>query len=756
MTQYKPSGIFATLYMKLVIVESPTKAKTISRFLGKEYKIMASIGHIRDLPKSKIGVDIEHNFAPQYVISPDHKAKVKEIKEAAKKAKEIYYATDEDREGEAISWHLTQILEQDPEKVKRITFHEITKQAILNALEKPKQLDMKLVEAQQARRILDRLVGYELSPFLWRHVKRGLSAGRVQSVAVRLIVERENEIKNFNSEEYWSIEGIFETKDKNTLEAKLQSVNQKALDKMDIKNQEQADKILNECKNQAWKVSAIEQKRKSKQPPPPFTTSSLQQEANNRLNFSAKQTMTLAQKLYEGLEIGSEGQIGLITYMRTDSVNLAENFLQEAKNYIGREFGDKYTLDKPRTYKTKSKGAQEAHEAIRPTDPARTPDSLKGFLDNGLLKLYTLIWQRAVATQMPEAILNATRVDIGGGEYIFRATGQQVVEPGYLKLYPDQDKDKLLPELSENDALEAQDIKGVQHFTEPPARYSDATLVKALEEEGIGRPSTYASIISTVIDRGYVERDDKKRLQPLPIAFDVTELLMKRFPDIVDLEFTARLESSLDHVAEGTIRWEPLMQAFYGPFHKQLEIQEQAMTKESEKEAEGEVCTECGQPMSVKRGRFGRFLACTGYPECKSTRPLKGEAPPPQPEPTDEKCPKCGAPMVKKTGRFGPFLACSRYPDCKSIVNIEKPVKDQNGNPIPCPDCKQGTINERKSKKGKLFYSCSRYPDCKQAYWDRPNGEPCPKCGYATLLRKGKTMYCPQEDCKYKAAIELE
>ncbi|MHB8831135.1 MAG: type I DNA topoisomerase [Patescibacteria group bacterium] len=742
--------------MKLVIVESPTKAKTIGRFLGKDYKIMASVGHIRDLPKSKLGVDVEHNFEPLYVIPPDHKAKVKEIKDAAKKAKDIYFATDEDREGEAISWHLAQVLEQDPTKVKRITFHEITKTAILDALENPRPIDMKLVEAQQARRVLDRLVGYELSPFLWRHVKRGLSAGRVQSVAMRLIVERERTILAFNPEEYWSIEGAFENTKNQTLEAKLQAVDEKSLDKMDIKNKEEADKLLAECQKQEWKVASVEQKRKTKSPPPPFTTSTLQQEANNRLGFSAKQAMTLAQKLYEGVEIGLEGQIGLITYMRTDSFNLSQKFLEEAKDYLKETLGKEYTLEQPRTYKTKSKGAQEAHEAIRPTDPTRTPDSLKAFLDTGMLRLYTLIWQRALATQMPEAVLNATRVDIGGGKYTFRATGQQVVEPGYLKLYPDQENDKSLPEISEGEKLKAQEIKGVQHFTEPPARYSDATLVKALEEDGIGRPSTYASIISTVIERGYVERDEKKRLKPLPIAMDVNDLLIKRFPDIVDLEFTARLESSLDYVAEGTTQWEPLMHAFYGPFHKQLETQEKEMELEAQKDAEGQICDVCGKPMVVKRGRFGRFLACSGYPECKNTRPLPGEAAPPKPEPTDEICPKCGAPMVKKTGRFGPFLACSRYPECKTIVNIEVPVLDQNGNPIMCPTCKEGKILERKSKKGKLFYSCSRYPECKQAFWDRPTGEACPECGYPTLLKKGKTLHCPNEECKYKATIELE
>ncbi|MFA6447479.1 MAG: type I DNA topoisomerase [Patescibacteria group bacterium] len=743
--------------MNLVIVESPTKAKTISKFLGKDYRLLASMGHVRDLPKSKIGVDIEHGFEPQYIVSPEHKAKVKEIKEVASKAKAIYFATDEDREGEAISWHLAQILGEDPEKLKRITFHEITKEAILHALENPRNLDMKLVDAQQARRILDRLVGYELSPFLWRHVKRGLSAGRVQSVAVRLIVEREREILAFKPEEYWSVEAKFKTPKGAELESKLYSIDDKSLDKMEIKDKEQADKIEADCNKQSWAVQSIEQKKKTKAPPAPFATSSLQQEANNRLGFSAKQTMTLAQKLYEGVEIGDEGSVGLITYMRTDSVNLATKFLSEAKDFLKKTYGDKFVLDEPRTYKTKSKGAQEAHEAIRPTDAARTPESLEPYLDKGMLKLYTLIWQRALATQMPNATLNATRVDIAGGKYVFRSTGQQVVEPGYLKLYTDQETDKLLPEVDEKDAMKMEDVKGIQHFTEPAARYSDATLVKALEEDGIGRPSTYASIISTVIDRGYVERDEKKRLMPTQIAGDVTDILTKRFPDIVDTEFTARLESSLDYVAEGTVQWRPLIQAFYGPFHSQLEKQEAELSEETQKQAEGQICEKCGKPMAVKSGRFGKFLACTGYPECKNTKPLEGSPQPPPSEPTDQICPNCKAPMVKKTGRFGPFLACSKYPECKTIVNIEIPTLDQNGNEIICPKCKTGHLLERKSKKGKLFYSCNRYPDCDQAFWDKPTGEACPSCGYATLVKKGKTIYCPnKENCKYKTVIELE
>ncbi|MEK7655538.1 MAG: type I DNA topoisomerase [Patescibacteria group bacterium] len=741
--------------MKLIIVESPTKAKTISRFVGKDYKVLASYGHVRDLPKSKLGVDTEHNFEPSYVVSAEHKAKVSEIKQAAKKADEILFATDEDREGEAISWHLAQILDEEPEKTKRITFHEITKDAIMEALKNPRMLDMKQVDAQQARRILDRLVGYKLSPFLWTKVRRGLSAGRVQSVAVRLIVDREREITAFVPQEYWSIEGVFASPKNETFDAKLHSLSGKTLDKMALKSKADADALLGDLRSVSYSVTSVETKDKKASPPPPFTTSTLQQEANRRLGFSAKQTMTIAQKLYEGVDIGEEGAVGLITYMRTDSVNMADKFLTEANDFITKEYGAKYALESPRKYKTKSKGAQEAHEAIRPTDPSRDPDLLVSSLDPGQLKLYKLIWQRALATQMQDAKLLGTSVDITGGNAMFRATGQQVAFDGYLKLYPDQDKDKFLPELAEKDAIKTQEIEGKQHFTEPAARYSDATLVKALEELGIGRPSTYAPTISTVIDRGYVERDEKKRLLPTDIGYEVTDLLVANFPDIVDFEFTARMENSLDNIAEGRMDWRPLISAFYGPFKITLDKREKDLAAEAEKEAEGVTCPKCDKPMTIKHGRFGKFLACVGYPECKGTRQMPGEKQRAEPEPTDEKCAACGAMMVKKIGRFGPFLSCSKYPECKTIKNIEKPVLDEEGNIIVCPKCKQGQITERKSKKGKIFFSCNRYPECDQAFWDKPTGTVCPKCGYATLVAKGKSkISCPNEGCGYKAERE--
>jgi len=743
--------------MKLVIVESPTKAKTISRFLGKDFNVLASFGHVRDLPKSKLGVDVEHGFEPSYIVPPDHKAKVKEIKAAAKKAKEILLATDEDREGEAIAWHLANVLDEDPAKIDRITFHEITETAINDALAHPRKLDLRLVNAQQARRILDRLVGYELSPFLWRKIRRGLSAGRVQSVALRLIVDREREIKAFKPEEYWSIEGTFTSEkgkatDETTFEAKLNALGDKTLDKMALKTQAETDAIIQEIAGKEFTVSSIESRERKISPPAPFTTSTLQQEANKRLGFSAKQTMALAQRLYEGLALGKQGQVGLITYMRTDSVNLSEKFLREAKDYVADEFGEAYKLDEPRRFKTKAKGAQEAHEAIRPTDPKRNPEDIRAFVEPNEYKLYKLIWQRAVATQMKDARLQSTSADLKCGRATFRATGQSVLFDGYLKLYPDQDKDKFLPPLKEGQTVEALTIEGKQHFTEPPPRYTDASLVKALEEAGIGRPSTYAPTISTIIERDYVERDDKKRLVPTEIGSSVTDLLVQYFPNIVDYDFTSKMENSLDLVAEGKIEWQPLLEAFYWPFHTMLKNTENALDKADEALAEGIVCDTCGSAMTVKRGRFGKFLACTDYPTCKGTKPLPGEQKRAEPEMTDEKCELCGAPMVKKIGRFGPFLSCSRYPDCKVIKNIEKPVYDENGQPIKCPTCKEGTLIERISKKHKVFYSCNRYPACDQAFWDRPTGEPCPECGYATLTAKGSKIICPNEGCNYKRA----
>ena len=554
---------------RLFIVESPTKARTINAFLGSEYEVTSSFGHIRDLPKSEMGIDFENNFTPTYTVSDNKKKQVAELKKAAKTADEIYLATDEDREGEAIAWHIAEVLKIDPTKAKRITFHEITKEAIDEAMQNPRTISMPLVDAQQARRILDRIVGYELSPFLWQKVKRGLSAGRVQSVAVRIIVERERERLAFKSDEYWTIEGLFE-KEGGEFAGKLYKIDGKKLEKLSIENEEAATKITKDLENGSYSVSSIETKEVSKKPPTPITTSILQQEANNKLGFSAKQTMTLAQKLYE---------TGHITYMRTDSMNLSSSFLSKTQGFIQEAFGSEYAKGS-QVYKTKKKGAQEAHEAIRPTDPTKTPERMKSALtDSGMWKLYNLIWSRTIATQMPSAKLKRTGIDIASNQYLFRANGSTIVFDGFMRVYRNA-KETLLPELKEGDSVNAKQIESKQHFTEPPARYSDATLVKALEEHGIGRPSTYAPTIGTIIDRGYIERDDNKKLAPTSIAMVVNDALMNHFPNIVDYEFTAEMEKTLDEIAEGIVEWVPFLEAFYGPFHSNLEEKSKTLTRE--------------------------------------------------------------------------------------------------------------------------------------------------------------------------------
>ncbi len=733
---------------KLVIVESPTKAKTIAKFLGKNFIVKSSFGHVRDLPKTKMGIDIDHGFEPKYVVSRDKSKTVKELKEAAKKADEVLFATDSDREGEAISWHLAHILGIAPEETKRITFHEITKSAIEHALKNPRMLDLKLVDAQQARRVLDRLVGYELSPFLWHKVAKGLSAGRVQSVAVRLVVEREKEIKNFKIEEYWSVEGVFKpTKETLEFPATLHAIDGKKIDKLEIKNKEQADKILSELQNGQYAVSKVEEKKTRRLPSPAFTTSTLQQEANHRLGFSAKQTMRLAQQLYEGVELGPEGSVGLITYMRTDSVNVSEKFLGEAKEIIGRDFGAKYQLEKPRAYHNKSKNAQEAHEAIRPSEPSRIPSEVESFLDKNQFRLYDLIWRRALATQMAAAELNAAVIDIASGSYEFHATGQTIVFDGFLKLYPEKAKENILPKLTVGEKMDCLKISPEQHFTEPPARYSDATLVKSLEEYGIGRPSTYAPTIATIEDRGYIERDEKKRLAPKEIAWVVNDLLVEHFPHIVDYKFTAEMEEELDEIARGKKKWPPVIANFYGPFKQNLILKEKEINKKDiTEEATNDICEKCGKPMIIKMGRYGKFLACSGFPECKNVKSLAkdGNGVKPVAEPTDEVCEKCGAGMVKRVGRYGPFLSCSAYPKCKNIKKIEVKLD------LKCPKCKTGQIVERRTKFNKIFYGCSCYPDCDFAIWERPNGEICPNCQNPLVFAAKGGIKCSNKECDFQ------
>lgn len=594
---------------KLVIVESPTKAKTISKFLGSAFVVESSLGHIRDLPKSKMGVDIEGGtFEPQYVIPKDKSKHVTKLKELAKKSDTVIFATDEDREGEAISWHLANVLNIKPSDAQRMVFHEITKHAIDEALKHPRSIDQKLVDAQQARRVLDRLVGYELSPLLWKKVARGLSAGRVQSVAVRLIVEREREIQAFISQTYFSISALFE-KQSHQFPGELHAIDGKKLEKLELDTKERVDEILAALKDAKYKVADIVKKQTKRVPPPPFRTSTLQQQANQKFGFSSKQTMRVAQQLYEGISIGSEGQVGLITYMRTDSMNLSEKFLTETNAFVQETYGAKYALEKPRTFAAKAKGAQEAHEAIRPSDPTRTPESVKPYLDSTQYRLYSLIWKRAVATQMADAVLDKTSIDIEAKKYTFRSNGQICIFDGWLALYPDAVNEEMLPELEIGEAITCANLTSEEHATKPPARYSDATLVKALEEYGIGRPSTYAPTIATIEARSYVERDEEKRLKPLDIAFVVNDLLVEHFPDITNYEFTANMESNLDEIAAGTKDWKPIISTFYHPFHETVEKKTEQLTKQEVTHAhELGIDPKTKKPIIAKIGRFGPYV----------------------------------------------------------------------------------------------------------------------------------------------------
>ena len=735
----------------LVIVESPTKAKTISKFLGKDFKIESSFGHVRDLPKSSMGIDIEHDFAPKYVIPPKARDQVNKLKELAKKAGMIYFATDEDREGEAIAWHLSKLLKPKKNQSKRVAFHEITKKAVMDAIEHPRTIDLNMVDAQQARRVLDRLVGYNLSPFLWKKVARGLSAGRVQSVAVRLIVEREREIEKFRADEYWTIDALF-NKDEKIFAAKLTKINDKTLEKLEIKNKEQAEKIFNELKNGKYHVANIEVREINRQPYAPFITSTLQQNANRKLGFSAKQSMMLAQQLYEGIELGSDGQTGLITYMRTDSTNLSPEFLSACKKYLQKNLGEQYVLKNDRVFAKKAKGAQEAHEAIRPTDVNLAPDDIKMYLDERQYKLYKLIWERAVASQMPEAVINSTAVDILNEDkkYNFHATGSQIKFDGFMKIYGTESKENILPKMEIEDFVKLEDVTPNQHFTQPPPRFSEASLVKTLEEFGIGRPSTYAPTISTIIDRGYVEIIEK-RLKPKEMAFIVNDLLVEHFPNIVDYEFTAKMEEDLDLIAEGEKKWEPVIKEFYDPFIKNLKKKEELVKKKVEKTEEK--CEKCGSPLVIKIGRFGKFYACSKYPDCKFTRNIeeenagqtKGENGEAAKEIKDYGvCEKCGGKMELKIGRFGKFLGCSKYPECKNI----KPIVISTG--AKCPQCKVGDIVEKRTKTKRTFYACNQYPKCEFALWQKPNGENCPKCQSLLVYAPADKIKCSNKECDFE------
>lgn len=735
----------------LIIVESPTKAKTISKFLAGKYDVEASFGHIRDLPKSKISIDTEHDFEPTYVIPPKAKETVDKLKALAKHAPEIILASDEDREGESIAWHLVQALELeqskvkkalkskakqeehsnteevvvDPHRVKRIVFHEITKTAIEEALAHPRSIDQNMVDAQQARRVLDRLVGYELSPFLWRKIRYGLSAGRVQSVAVRLVVEREREIQAFKSEEYWSIEAALSKFDsEQTFTGKLSKINDKSVGKMDIGSEKDAKAIVADLEGASYVVKDIQKKEVKRNPSAPFTTSTLQQEAARKLGFSAKQTMMIAQQLYEH---------GHITYMRTDSLNLAASALAQAQEVIASEFGKQYGLSTPRSFTNKSKGAQEAHEAIRPTNLALLPQDFKaGTADKGHGKLYDLIWKRTIASQMQQAIFDQTSVDISAKHYTFRANGQVVKFDGFIRAYTEGLDEKaedeiegVLPELSIEEKLKLRELLPLQHFTEPPARYTDATLVKALEAHGIGRPSTYAPTLATIQERDYVTKEDKK-YAPTEVGYLVNDMLVENFPEIVDINFTAKVEADFDKIAEGEEEWVPVIRNFYTPFKKHLAEKEE--TVEKQVETSTTPCPHCGKMMLIKFGRMGKFLACPD-PESKVTMPLPEEAAKIA-ELTEktkgEICPICGKAMEVKRGRFGYFLGCVDYPKCKGIAKI------WNKTGFKCPSClasdsrkdKPGDVVEKKSRgRGKPFFACTRWPDCEFIANVKPESE---------------------------------
>ncbi len=704
----------------LVIVESPAKARTIERYLGPDYRVLASYGHVRDLPenpgKGKFGVDVDHDFAPEYVISDDRRKQVAEITKAAKAADHVFLATDLDREGEAIAWHVAEAANMPASKTQRVTFSEITEGAIREAFANPREIDTNLVDAQQTRRIVDRLVGYTLSPLLSRKIRSGLSAGRVQSVAVRLVVEREREITAFTAREYWTLEALLATSAGETFVAELVRIDGAALDVADGESAERHAAAIRDLRPRVTKVGT---RKQSRSPAPPFTTSTLQQEASRKLGFSPKRTMSVAQRLYEGADT-PDGHVGLITYMRTDSTAIAGVAMGEARDVIRSRFGEPYTMPKGRVYKTKTKGAQEAHESIRPTSFRRDPDSLAGSLAADELRLYRLIWQRAIASQMAAKELETTTIDLADGPYELRASATKTLFDGFAAVYTegrddgadDDDAERTLPALRDGDVTTVRDVTPTQHFTEPPPRFTEATLIKALEEHGIGRPSTYAATISTITDRGYV-RIEERRLHPELIGDVVTDFLVEHFGEYVDVAFTARMEEELDEVADGQRAWVPLLRAFFGPLKDQVDdVRRNVKRKDVTTEPSDEVCSE-GHPMVIRLGRNGRFLACSLFPEHKESRPLPGEEPPPQAG-EGEVCPQCGeGTLVGKRGRFGPFVGCSRYPDCTYIKKEGPPPPEPLGFEVPCPKNNDGQLVPRRARRtGNVFYGCSNYPKC--------------------------------------------
>ncbi len=722
----------------LVVVESPTKAKTIERYLGPGYKVMASYGHVRDLPSRHLGVDTDHDFDPTYEVIPGSKKVVDELKKAAGKAESVYLATDFDREGEAIAWHVLEAAKIDPSRAKRVTFTEITRSAIEEAFRNPREIDHALVDAQQARRILDRLVGYKLSPLLWTKVRRHLSAGRVQSVALRLIVDREREIQNFVSREYWTVDVKLRREKFPQEEAFSARLIEYGGNKIELESEGEAARHADALREATYRVRSVRTREVKRNPPPPFTTSTLQQEASRKLGFSGSRTMAVAQQLYEGVELGEEGQVGLITYMRTDSVHLAREAVEAITSEISRRFGKEYLPEKVRVYKTKARGAQEAHEAIRPTDMRKDPESLRQYLSQDQYRLYRLIWQRSLACQMKEAVFEQTSVDIeASGGYLLRATGQVRRFDGFMRAYVEGKDDEEgeeeggnLPQLEEGEELALVEVLPEQHFTQPPPRFTDATLIKTLEENGIGRPSTYAPTVAKLLERGYIRRE-KKKLIPEEAGFVVTDFLVEHFPDIVDVGFTARMEEDLDDIASRKRAWVPVVRDFYEDFQRILEKKEQEVERHLQET--DQLCEKCGAKMVVRLGRYGRFLSCSSYPKCKNSKPLAEPEPPP---PVGEDCPECGKPLVRKQGRFGAFVGCSGYPECRYIK------KENRTTGARCPECNEGELVEKRTRKGRTFYGCSRYPDCGFASWKRPSSLPCPQCGGTVFFERAGSGRC--------------
>lgn len=754
----------------LVIVESPAKAKTIKKYLGKGYSVIASVGHVIDLPQRDIGVDVENGFEPKYVVIKGKSKVLKQITDAAKVSDEIFLAPDPDREGEAIAWHIAEQIRKGSKKktkdssaprIVRARFNEITQRAIREAIDNPTELDRNLFEAQQARRILDRLVGYRISPLLWEKVRRGLSAGRVQSVAVRIVCEREDEIEKFVTREYWSIVTHLQGSKPPPFEAKLIRVDGKDFE---IGAGDQAKKFVSELEREKFKLASITRKERQRRPSPPFITSKLQQEAARKLGFTAKKTMMLAQKLYEGVELGDEGSVGLITYMRTDSTHIAASAIEEVRAFIKDRFGGESLPDKPNVYKSK-KNAQEAHEAVRPTSMNYPPETVSKYLGKDEQRLYDLIWKRFVASQMMPAVFDQTGFDIEAGRFLLRATGQVLKFPGFIAVYlegeddareKDEEENPTLPDLTEGEILKVLGIDPNQHFTQPPPRFTEASLVKELEEKGIGRPSTYASIMSVIQDKGYV-RKTEGRFFPSELGRLVNGLLVSSFPSILDVGFTAQMEVELDEVEEGRRGWVETLNDFYTPFKDALAKARVKMRDVKRQQVETNImCEKCGKPMVIKWGRHGEFLACSGYPDCRNTKEFtrneSGALVVSEAAATDEVCEICGSPMVLRRGRFGEFLACTKYPECKGTRSI--------GTKVQCPECGKAELVQKSTRRGKIFYGCAGYPACKFALWDMPIAGPCPQCGYPVLVKKASRkggeleIHCARKGCKYKTGVD--